>query len=947
MQFLNPYLLLALLGVSVPIIIHLFNRRNAREIPWGAMRFLMDSLMNRRRSLLLEEILLLASRCLLVGCAVFALARPFAPAGSAYPWWLVMPIGLCAFVLFGMGFALERYKVWRTLAWLACAVCVALCAGASFFGDRLGPRFTGGGAKDLAIVLDGSTSMTLTSDGENNFERAKRESAKLVEESSRGTAFSLIVAGSVPNPVIPAPVSDRKYVLAALAAASPVQGVMRVPDTLAAAAASLAQGNHAARQIALFGDNQAMGWQTDDLESWRFLKEAFAKLPAPPKVSVRTFSLPQGIRNVAMKSIAFSRPVVGTDREVRMDVTLVNTGHESVTPSKVTLRVEGEEKVDRTVTQMEPGSERTVAFLHRFKNPGAQLVEAQVDAHDEMPLDDTMRRVVQVIGELRVLVVDDGRATQALERPGGYLALALMPSFAGLTAAAKGDESEQSRFLIHPDWIAAPALGLRNGFADTAAIVLADVPSLPPAQAESLAAFVRQGGSLLVTHGVRSDAAFYNQWVSATTDENGTLHRTAVLPLPLGECKLTEDGLRMDTASFTHPALALFREQGDLGDAVLACYREANPDAHPERVVAKLQNGAPLMAEQAFGKGRVIQFFVPLDATAGTLVSRQSFLPLVHELVAYLARPRVATLNIAPSLGATIHLASSAAAGFVNGLLGEYSKRESPNTVRVRRVDPTLSMFWQDKPAPKMPPDNFIVRWTGSFVPRATGTYTFFVSGDDRVDISIGKGKAHSNNYGDKQQFSLECKAGERYPVAATLEEDGGEAAIRLEMEGPGFARAIVPSDCFVPQKGREDSWADSVATDVDAPNGTLAAKLRCTADGVSLRTDSPLMQGLYSVHVPENASSWLGDLAGSTNVFPLCVTENPDESRLDPLTPEEQALLMRQTDIAFAQNDEDMAKSLEGKTFGRELWRIPALLLFALLILECFITRWVDAQRG
>jgi hypothetical protein len=35
-----------------------------------------------------------------------------------------------------------------------------------------------------------------------------------------------------------------------------------------------------AKQIILIGDGQSEGWRTADLESWRFLDEAFARLPA-------------------------------------------------------------------------------------------------------------------------------------------------------------------------------------------------------------------------------------------------------------------------------------------------------------------------------------------------------------------------------------------------------------------------------------------------------------------------------------------------------------------------------------------------------------------------------------------------------------------------------------------------------------------------------------------
>ena len=41
MTFLHPIMLFGLLGVLAPIIIHLLNRRRARVVEWGAMRFLL------------------------------------------------------------------------------------------------------------------------------------------------------------------------------------------------------------------------------------------------------------------------------------------------------------------------------------------------------------------------------------------------------------------------------------------------------------------------------------------------------------------------------------------------------------------------------------------------------------------------------------------------------------------------------------------------------------------------------------------------------------------------------------------------------------------------------------------------------------------------------------------------------------------------------------------
>ena len=73
MLFLNPWLLAGLVGVSIPIIIHLVRQQAAKPIDWGAMRFLFDTLAIRRRRMQWEDLLLMAARCLLLGLLALAL----------------------------------------------------------------------------------------------------------------------------------------------------------------------------------------------------------------------------------------------------------------------------------------------------------------------------------------------------------------------------------------------------------------------------------------------------------------------------------------------------------------------------------------------------------------------------------------------------------------------------------------------------------------------------------------------------------------------------------------------------------------------------------------------------------------------------------------------------------------------------------------------------------
>ena len=94
MLFLNLALLGGLDAIGIPIIIHLLNRRSAKIVEWGAMRFLGDSVLTRKRRIQLEEALLMAARCLLVRVLALCVARPFVPPGSQVPWVVVLPLFL-------------------------------------------------------------------------------------------------------------------------------------------------------------------------------------------------------------------------------------------------------------------------------------------------------------------------------------------------------------------------------------------------------------------------------------------------------------------------------------------------------------------------------------------------------------------------------------------------------------------------------------------------------------------------------------------------------------------------------------------------------------------------------------------------------------------------------------------------------------------------------------
>ena len=76
MLFLNPLLLWGLLAASVPIAIHLLNRRRHKTIQWAAMQFLLKATRESRGKKKLRHFLILTCRALALAALAFAAARP-------------------------------------------------------------------------------------------------------------------------------------------------------------------------------------------------------------------------------------------------------------------------------------------------------------------------------------------------------------------------------------------------------------------------------------------------------------------------------------------------------------------------------------------------------------------------------------------------------------------------------------------------------------------------------------------------------------------------------------------------------------------------------------------------------------------------------------------------------------------------------------------------------
>ena len=972
MLFLNTVLLLGALGIAIPIVIHLLNRRSSRVVDWGAMGFLLESLAIRNRRIQLEEALLMATRCLLVGLLALALARPFIPPGSTIPWLLILPLLLLSVVGIGGAVVLHDEPKWRR--WIAgisiglLLACVALIVFEKYLNLS---RFTPGARQDIALIIDGSTSMGITVDGMTNFERAIEEARTLIKRAPRGHAFSLILGGPSPGARVLDPTTDRAVLEAALDEMAPLDGAMTTYQAFTLASLSLARGDNPAKQIVILTDEQNVGWEIGQSGRWNFLRDAFRNLPSEPQIMIRKMPLPDFIRNLAVTDVRLSREIVGVDRPVNVAVTVANTGNEAVTPGALVMTVDdGRDYRDSSVGQLRPGEEQTIFFTHQFGEAGAHSLSLTLEVEDDIESDNTGVSAVNVASELRVLIVDGRPADRAFESASAFAAVALAPSALTLdpeleaNVASVSDEASDDfnrdydptrdliRFLVDPQVLPLPDIATISDFTDFDTIILADVPRLPAAVAASLAKYVSDGGGLLVAAGQKSQPDFFNGW--KTADE------APFLPATLGEVTFApaDQAFSPSARTLSHPALQKIADtsKSDFAGTVITNFRpQAIPDTLTKEssVGARLNNGDILLTSRKVGRGQVLLLGIPLDLSSGNLVTRQAFLPLIHELVYHLADPASYQLNLEPGWEVNIGLTGKRGRAIGEGLIGRYYASHNATEPGFTRQDEAINFNWLNGvPAPGIPADNFRVEWSGKIQLPDPKNLNFKIEVDDAFEFWIdGKQVGQFNGPGGDRRLSGKFEANRWYDFRAVFRENTGEAKAMMRWEGDGLPNQIIPPARFRSFSGGDElTGRESGLTSfaVRGPNDRPRSAQLSSLDGGSvLKLQGDISSGLYHLTVPdEQAPFFAAFLRPGSKEIPFTVKRDAAESQLARLSDADYAFLANFVTLSRPQTLEELIGFLNGNQFGQELWKYLALGAFVFLLVEIVLSRWIAQSR-
>lgn len=972
MLFLNTILLLGALGIAIPIVIHLLNRRSSRIVDWGAMNFLLESLAIRNRRIQLEEALLMATRCLLVGLLALALARPFIPPGSTIPWLLVLPLLLLAVVGIGITVVLHDEPKWRRWIGGISLFLLLACISLIVFEKYLNlSRFAPGARQDIALIIDASTSMGITIDGTTNFERAVEEARTLIKRAPRGHAFSLIVGGPSPSARILDPTTDRATLDAALEDLSPLDGAMTTYQAFTLASLSLARGDNPAKQIVIFTDEQNVGWEIGQSGRWNFLRDAFRNLPSQPQIMIRKMPLPEFIRNVAVTGIRLSREIVGVDRPVSITATVANTGNEAVTPGALVLSVDGgQDYRDTSVGQLRPGEEQVITFTHQFAEAGAHSLSIALEVEDDISSDNTNYFAVNVASELRVLIVDGRPSATAFESASTFAAVALAPSALTLDPTLEANSISVSdeeaddfnreydptldaiRFLVDPQVVKLPDITTITDFSDFDTVILADVPRLSAPTAEALARYVANGGGLLVAAGQKSRPDFYNGWKSADG--------SPFLPAILGEISVApaDQPFSPSARTLTHPTLKKIADTGK-SDFATTTVTNFRPQVIPEALTAetsvgaRLNNGEILLTARKVGKGQIILLGIPLDLSSGNLVTRQAFLPFIHELVYHLADPAAYQLNLEPGWEINIGLTGKHGRAIGEGLIGKYYSSLNATEPSFVRQDDQINFNWLNgSPAPGIPADHFKVEWTGKIQLPDTKKLNFKVEVDDAFTFWIdGIQVAQFSTPGGERRPAGKFEENRWYDFRAEYREDSGEANAILKWEQTKGSVEVIPTARFRSFSGESTTTGREsglTSFDVRGPNDQARTAQLSSMDGGSvLKLQGDISSGLYHLQVPDEQAPYFATfLRKDSKEIPFTVKRDAAESHLVRLTDADYAFLGNFVTLSQPQTLEELIGFLNGNQFGQELWKYLALGAFVFLLVEIALSRWIARSR-
>lgn len=596
----NPLLAgIGVLAISVPIIIHLLNKRKFKIVDWAAMEFLLDAEKKNRRRVRLENLILLLLRCLAILLLGLLLARPFFPTSMT----------------------------------------AGLLDAAQF--ERI-------------VLMDDSLSMQARLGNDSIWELTRKKMVDLTNSfagTSQDNSLTLLLTSRPDKPIYNGAHLSRE----SIAEINDALGKLEPSDRPASLATSLkeleqyleSQPPNINRVVYIVSDMRQHDWRATDeaAESPAKMLERISKL------AVASYIVDVGDaedRNLAITEVKPEGTIV-EGVSSRFDVSVANFGTSEAKDVRVKFIAGEALPLQNEIEKIAPGETVNTSFSFAFTGdeeldalaaPGQlsprkvriEVSSAAAGEDDRLPADSVSYFPARLVRGIPALIVDGDPSSAFGKAESFYLKRALAPN-GPVPSGIAADIVTESEF---------ESLKLEK----YQVIFLCNVYRLGEKPDETIAAlekWVAAGGGLVIFPGDQIDEGFFNQHYF----KDGA----GLSPLKLDNIKGDETDetwslLRVEQSN--HEVLKVFAGQNNPFLDNVKVFRWWGASAKKEQlgnevsIPAKLSDAddSPALAEKSFGKGRVVLSTLPADADWTNFTSDPSYLIVMQEMVRYLAGDR-------------------------------------------------------------------------------------------------------------------------------------------------------------------------------------------------------------------------------------------------------------------------------------------------------------------
>jgi hypothetical protein len=587
MSFLNLAFLWGLPLLAVPVAIHLLSRRRQDVVKWGAMQFLLESSLRRRKIWRVDDLLLMLLRTLAVVALVLALARP----------------------------------LWH--------------------GSSLG----GAGHRDVIFVWDVSMSMGRALKDGTPFDRLLEKTEELLEklgptDSLRG----MITVGRgewLTTESEPATAERKQQLLGVLKETGVTEASADWFACLGTALRVAAPARSRARLVVVLCDGQAQGWRKEDQPGWQNFLTMVEESKTPTAIELHNVVGAVDLaNNLAIDKLSTPRPLLGIGETFVVEADVRNHGDTPLERGTIQWSLDGTSLGQSTVGPIGVGQSIKVPLKQVAGKSGVSRLTCRLETPDDLAADNECSLILEVIEHVPILLVDDAEEEDPLKSDRGYV-------LAALGQDKTGASTPQGTSIFDVTTIASTELGAQ-ALSNFRAIIFSNTPDLDEAAIGKLTEFVRVGGGLWLALGDRTSPQEFNRQLyrsgaglapwpieTAQGDPDRREKFVAIHP-PLKEHPATV--LLADTQRLDIDRAKVFRRFPFA----------AAPARGQIPVLLESGTGEALAVEGFLGQGRVIVQALSMGVRWSNLPLMQAYVPLVHEWLWHLIQPTGIALNLRP-----------------------------------------------------------------------------------------------------------------------------------------------------------------------------------------------------------------------------------------------------------------------------------------------------------